>query len=162
MTYSELPWRPFLGDQAWSWTTLRRGNVFITFTNVFFNFYLNVFYIYAIWHKYSKTTEVGCQRGANTYQCSLPLQLKWYNTVIQMHSEHKKKKEKTDRKAWVATMMRQTGATISDKYSIRLQMCSDWEARRSRRNEAILGSTLMTQLNNVRFPTAHLQRSTNR
>ena len=30
------PWRPFLGHQAWSWTTLRRGNVFVTFTNVFF------------------------------------------------------------------------------------------------------------------------------
>ena len=28
MAYSELPWRPFLGHQAWSWTTLRRGNVF--------------------------------------------------------------------------------------------------------------------------------------
>jgi len=26
--YSELPWRPFLGHQAWSWTTARRGNVF--------------------------------------------------------------------------------------------------------------------------------------
>jgi len=24
----ELPWRPFLGHQAWSWITLRRGNVF--------------------------------------------------------------------------------------------------------------------------------------
>ena len=58
MAYSELPWRPFLGHQAWSWTTLRRGNVLITFTNVFlifvtfftffnvFYFYLNVFYIY--------------------------------------------------------------------------------------------------------------------
>jgi len=27
MAYSELPWRPFLGHQAWSWTTPRRGNV---------------------------------------------------------------------------------------------------------------------------------------
>ena len=50
--YSQLPRRPFLGHQAWSWTTLRRSNVFITFTNVFlkflsrfyvFYFYLNVF-----------------------------------------------------------------------------------------------------------------------
>jgi len=32
MAYSELPWRPFLGHQAWSWTTLRRANVFSTFT----------------------------------------------------------------------------------------------------------------------------------
>ena len=52
MAYSELPWRPFLGHQAWSWTTLRTGNVFITFTNVFFYFchvcftLLTVFYIY--------------------------------------------------------------------------------------------------------------------
>ena len=28
--------RPYLGHQAWSWTTLRRGNVFITFTNDFY------------------------------------------------------------------------------------------------------------------------------
>jgi len=62
MAYSELSWRPFSGHQAWSWTTLWRGNVFfITFTNVFFYFchvfyvfnvfifYLNVFYIYAWW-----------------------------------------------------------------------------------------------------------------
>jgi len=50
------PWRPFLGHQAWSWTTLRRGNVFLlrlqTFVFIFvtfltfLNFYLNVFYIY--------------------------------------------------------------------------------------------------------------------
>ena len=38
MAYFELPWRPFLGHEAWSWTTPRRGNVFITFTNVFFIF----------------------------------------------------------------------------------------------------------------------------
>ena len=46
------PCRPFLGHQTWSWTTLRRGNVFfITFTEGFFifvtflrfYFYLNVF-----------------------------------------------------------------------------------------------------------------------
>ena len=28
--------RPYLGHQAWSWTTLRKGNVFITFTNDFY------------------------------------------------------------------------------------------------------------------------------
>jgi len=50
----ELPWRPFLGHQAWSWSTLR-GNVFyyvykrffifVTFLRfvTFFYFYLNVF-----------------------------------------------------------------------------------------------------------------------
>ena len=56
MAYSELLWRPFLGHQAWSWTTLRRGNVFyyvykrflknfVTFLRfiTFFYFYLNVF-----------------------------------------------------------------------------------------------------------------------
>ena len=52
MAYSKLPWRPLLGHQAWSWTTLRRGNVFyyvyklffifVTFLT-FFNFYFNVF-----------------------------------------------------------------------------------------------------------------------
>jgi len=58
MAYSELPWRPFLGHQAWSWTTLRRGNVFNTFTDVFcrvfkrfltfFKFLFERFYIYAV------------------------------------------------------------------------------------------------------------------
>jgi len=40
------PWRPFLGHQAWSWTTLRRGNVFLlrlqTFVFIFVTFF-NVF-----------------------------------------------------------------------------------------------------------------------
>ena len=44
MAYSELPWRPFLAHQAWSWTTLRRGNFFITFINVFF--ILSRFYVF--------------------------------------------------------------------------------------------------------------------
>ena len=47
------PWRPFLGHQAWSWTTLRRGNVFYYVYKLFYfchvftflNFYLNVFHI---------------------------------------------------------------------------------------------------------------------
>jgi len=45
MAYSELPWRPFLGlgHQAWSWTTLRRGNVF----KRFFNF-CHVFYVFNV------------------------------------------------------------------------------------------------------------------
>ena len=54
MAYSELPWRPLLRHQAWSWTTLRRGNVFyyvykrFLFLSRFyvfndFNLYLNVF-----------------------------------------------------------------------------------------------------------------------
>jgi len=55
MAYSELPWRPFLVHQAWSWTTLRRGGVFyyvykrlFLFLSrlhvlTFLNFYSNVF-----------------------------------------------------------------------------------------------------------------------
>ena len=58
MAYSKLPWRPFLGHQAWSWTTLRRGNVFYyaykRFLNCFvtflrfltFLFLFERFYIY--------------------------------------------------------------------------------------------------------------------
>ena len=40
MAYSDLPWRPFLGHQAWSWTrpALRRGNVFYYVYKRFFNF----------------------------------------------------------------------------------------------------------------------------
>ena len=53
MAYSELPGRPFLGHQAWSWTTLRRGNVFyyvykrffLNFCHVFL-FLFERFYIY--------------------------------------------------------------------------------------------------------------------
>ena len=37
MAYSELPWRPLLGHQAWSWTTLRRGNVFYYVYKRFFS-----------------------------------------------------------------------------------------------------------------------------
>ena len=36
MAYSELPRRPFLGHQAWSWTTLRRSNVFYYIYKRFF------------------------------------------------------------------------------------------------------------------------------
>jgi len=67
------PWRPFLGHQAWSWTTLRRGNVFITFTNVFlllsrftfvtfFYFYLNVFLL--IWPKYVNENKLRKSTGS--------------------------------------------------------------------------------------------------
>jgi len=38
MAYSELPRRPFLGQQAWSWTTLRRDNVFYYVYKRFFYF----------------------------------------------------------------------------------------------------------------------------
>jgi len=38
MVYSKLPWRPFLRHQAWSWTTLRRGNVFLLRLQTFFIF----------------------------------------------------------------------------------------------------------------------------
>jgi len=54
MAYSELPWRPFPGHQAWSWTTLRRGNVFYyvnykRFFSILSRFYVfNVFKIF-IW-----------------------------------------------------------------------------------------------------------------
>jgi len=55
MAYSELPWRPFPGHQAWSWTTLRRGNVFRYVYQRFFifvTFYVfNVFLIF-IWTFY--------------------------------------------------------------------------------------------------------------
>jgi len=48
IAYSELPWRPFLGHQARSWTTLRRRNVFITFTNVFKKKFLSRFYVFNV------------------------------------------------------------------------------------------------------------------
>jgi len=61
MAYSELPWMPFLGHQAWTWTTLRRGNVFYyVYKRFFFKFchvfcVFNVFYFYLnvflhLWH----------------------------------------------------------------------------------------------------------------
>ena len=43
MAYSELPWRPFLGHQALSWTTLRRGNVFCYVYKRGFFIFVNVF-----------------------------------------------------------------------------------------------------------------------
>ena len=60
MAYSELPWRPFLGHQAWKWTTLRRCNVFyyvykrfFYFCHVFtfFNIFLFLFerFLYLFW-----------------------------------------------------------------------------------------------------------------
>ena len=50
MAYSELPWRPFLGHRAWSWTTLRRGKVLQTFFKFFCHVFtfLTFFYIF-IW-----------------------------------------------------------------------------------------------------------------
>jgi len=47
MAYSELPRRPFLWHQAWSWTTLRRGNVFYYVYKRFFYFW-HVFYIFDV------------------------------------------------------------------------------------------------------------------
>jgi len=47
MAYSELPWRPFLGHQAWSWTTLRRGNVFLLRLQTVFLF-RHVFYVFNV------------------------------------------------------------------------------------------------------------------
>jgi len=46
MAYSELPWRPFLGHQAWSWTTLRRGNVFYYVYKGFL--FLSRFYVFTV------------------------------------------------------------------------------------------------------------------
>jgi len=49
----ELPWRPFLGHQAWSWITLRRGNVFYYVCKRVFIFVMflrfNVFFIFCIY-----------------------------------------------------------------------------------------------------------------
>ena len=64
MAYSELPWRPFLGHQAWSWTTLRRGNVFYYvykgffyfcrfFTFLTFLFLFERFFTYMMWCAWS-------------------------------------------------------------------------------------------------------------
>jgi len=46
MAYSELPWRPFLGHQAGSWTTLRRGNVFLLRLQTFFFKFLSRFFTF--------------------------------------------------------------------------------------------------------------------
>jgi len=54
-----IVWRPFLGHQAWSWTTQRRGDVFyyvykrflsrfFTFLTFFYFYYGRFFYICAI------------------------------------------------------------------------------------------------------------------
>ena len=43
IAYSDLPWRPFLGHQAWSWTTLRRGNVSLLRLQKFFFLFLSRF-----------------------------------------------------------------------------------------------------------------------
>ena len=45
MAYSQLPWRPFLGHQAWSWTILRRGNVFFYYVYKRFFYFCHVFYV---------------------------------------------------------------------------------------------------------------------
>ena len=51
MAYAELPWRPFLGHQTRSWTTLRRGNVFYYVYKRFFLFlFERFFYIYEPHH----------------------------------------------------------------------------------------------------------------
>ena len=57
MAYSELPWRPFLGHQAWSWTTLRRGNVFLLRLQTFFLIFVTFFafviiFIWTFFHIY--------------------------------------------------------------------------------------------------------------
>ena len=52
MAYSELPWRPFLGHQAWIWTTLRRGNVFYYVYKRFFNFCHVTFFTFSTFLKF--------------------------------------------------------------------------------------------------------------
>ena len=47
MAYSELPWKPFLGHQAWSWASLRRGNMFYFVYKRFFKF-LSRFYVFTV------------------------------------------------------------------------------------------------------------------
>jgi len=47
MTYSELPW-PFLGHQAWSWTTLR-GNVFYYVYKRFFFIFVTFFNVLSVY-----------------------------------------------------------------------------------------------------------------
>jgi len=42
---------------------------------------------------FKKTTEAGCQRGTNTYQCWPPLQLNDHDTGAQIHKKHKKRKK---------------------------------------------------------------------
>jgi len=61
MAYSELPWRPFLGHQTWSWTTWRRDDVFYyvykRFLNIFVTFlrFLTVFiFIWTFLHLCTK------------------------------------------------------------------------------------------------------------
>ena len=49
MAYSELAWRPFLGHQAWSWTTLSRGNVFYYVYKRFYIFVTFFTFFIFIW-----------------------------------------------------------------------------------------------------------------
>ena len=51
MAYSDLPWRPFLGHQAWSWITLRRGNVFYYVYKRFF-YFCHAFYVFNVFLKF--------------------------------------------------------------------------------------------------------------
>ena len=44
-------WRPFLGHQAWSWTTLRKRNVFYNVYKRFF-YFCHVFYVFDVFYFY--------------------------------------------------------------------------------------------------------------
>ena len=75
-------WRPFLGHPAWSWTTLRRGNVFyyiykrffifvtfLPFLTFFFNFDLNVF-LHLCWRRGpSRTARISSDSAMWTMLC---------------------------------------------------------------------------------------------
>jgi len=66
MAYSELPWRPFLGHQAWSWTTLRRGNVFLSLQTSFYVFNVFKIFIWTFLHLcYAPQPAPFCTRSTN-------------------------------------------------------------------------------------------------
>ena len=74
MAYSELTWRPFLGHQAWSWTTLRRGNVFyyvykrfFYFCHVFLRFVTFFIFIWTFFYIYGEMYNNGLTATKNSY-----------------------------------------------------------------------------------------------
>jgi len=91
MAYFELPRRPFLGNQACSWTTLRRGNVFyyvykrfFNFCHVFFTFF-NVFFVFMWTFLHLCLSYASCCRVCLFWICALLTELfycrwKWRGT----------------------------------------------------------------------------------
>ena len=62
MAFSELPWRPFLAHQAWSWTTLRWGNVFLLRLQRFFSSRFT-FLTFFIWPFFTSMLQLVLQPG---------------------------------------------------------------------------------------------------